>query len=78
MLKDELQALQLAYNSLEMKFGKVQEENRELVQYMYVLIQAMSVCHSFSRTYCRLFYKKKNAISFVTVSLISSQYSCFC
>jgi hypothetical protein len=31
MLKDELQALQLAYTSLEVKFGKVQEENRELV-----------------------------------------------
>ncbi|CAB4004895.1 autophagy-related 16-1-like, partial [Paramuricea clavata] len=32
MLKDELQALQMAYNSLELKFGKVQEENRELVE----------------------------------------------
>ena len=31
MLKDELQALQMAYTSLEVKFGKVQEENRELV-----------------------------------------------
>lgn len=31
MLKDELQALQLAYNSLEMKYGRVQEDNRELV-----------------------------------------------
>ncbi|XP_046853261.1 autophagy-related protein 16-1-like isoform X2 [Xenia sp. Carnegie-2017] len=32
MLKDELQALQLAYNSLEMKYGRVQEDNRELVE----------------------------------------------
>ena len=33
MLKDELQALQMAYNALEIKFGKVQEENRELVSF---------------------------------------------
>ncbi|XP_028405622.1 autophagy-related protein 16-1-like [Dendronephthya gigantea] len=32
MLKDELQALQMAYNSLEIKFAKTQEENRELVE----------------------------------------------
>lgn len=32
MIKDELQALQMAYVSLEDKFGKIQEENRELVE----------------------------------------------
>ena len=31
MVKDELQALQLAYTALEGKHRKVQEENQELV-----------------------------------------------
>jgi autophagy-related protein 16 len=32
MLKDEQQALQMAYTSLELKFRKTMDENAELVQ----------------------------------------------
>lgn len=47
MLKDELQALQMAYNSLEMKFGKTQEENRELVTFTYVFFSWTKIYWTF-------------------------------
>ena len=43
MVKDELQALQLAYTSLEEKHRKVQEENRDLVsEWDYVVLEVLS------------------------------------